>query len=53
MLWAFHEELSIEEGLKIGAATAAACLRDASCTKGVLPLTETLSFAEEYGYYEE
>lgn len=53
MLWAFHEDLSIEEGLAIGVATAAACLRDASCTKGVLPLKETLAFADKYGYYED
>jgi len=53
MLWGFHEKLPIEESMKISVAVAAACLRDASCTKGILPFKQTLAFAKPLGYYEE
>ena len=53
ILWGFHESLSIEESMKISVAVAAACLRDASCTKGILPFEKTLKFANSFDYFEE
>ena len=52
MLLGLHENYDIAKSLELSVATAAACLRDASCTKGVMPLNGTLEFANEFDEFK-
>lgn len=45
-----HDGWPVEECLRAGVSAAAACLRSAHTSDGVLPLAECLAMAEEFGY---
>ena len=50
MLLGVHEGWPVEESLRLGVCTAAACLTDPSTSEGVLPWQECLRLGEQYGY---
>ena len=50
VLLGLHENAPMETALRYGVCTAAASLTEASSSDGVVPLTECLRLAENYGY---
>ncbi|MDA3923904.1 MAG: carbohydrate kinase family protein [Kiritimatiellae bacterium] len=51
-LLGLHDELDIEECLRIASCSAASCLSDSTCTGGIKPLEECYKLEEKYGYQE-
>lgn len=49
-LFGIHEELPMEECLKIAVCAAASNLGDPTCTGGILPLEGCLELGEKYGF---
>lgn len=45
-----HNDLPMQECLRLGVATSAMCLQAASSSEGVRPIGECLDFAERYGF---
>lgn len=50
VLYGVHEGWDMEKCLNLAVSSAAACLRDASCSDSVLPTDEALSLGEKFGY---
>lgn len=50
-LFGIHDELPMEQCLKIAACAAASNLGDPTCTGGIRPLDECLEFGESHGFY--
>jgi len=51
LLWALHEDMSLDEGIRLAATAAGCCMLDASCSKGILPFEETLKVGARWGFY--
>lgn len=45
-----HNNVPMQECLKLGVAASAMCLRSASSSEGVKPISECLDFAEQLGF---
>jgi sugar/nucleoside kinase (ribokinase family) len=50
VLFGLHEGWAMEKALELGACTAAACLRDPTCSGGILPSGECLAFGRRQGF---
>ena len=50
VLLARHHEMSWPQALKLGVCAAAACLRSATASEGILPWQRCLELGEEFGY---
>jgi sugar/nucleoside kinase (ribokinase family) len=50
VLLGLHEEWEVRRCLQTGAALAAACLSDPTCTGGIKSLSASLALARKYGY---
>jgi sugar/nucleoside kinase (ribokinase family) len=50
VLYGIHENFSMKSNLELGVCTAAASLFDESCSKGVLPMNQTLELAKQFGF---
>jgi sugar/nucleoside kinase (ribokinase family) len=50
VLYGLHEEAPIEAALRDGTCAAAACLRGAGTSDGILPLDECLELATKFGF---
>lgn len=45
-----HNDMPMQDCLKLGVATSAMCLQAASSSEGVKSVDECLAFAEKYGF---
>jgi sugar/nucleoside kinase (ribokinase family) len=52
LLFGLHEESDMQQNLRAGVCAAAACLRDATTSRGVLPRADCLALGAEYGQLE-
>jgi len=50
LLLGIHEDFGIKTSLDLGVCAAASCLSSPTCSDGIAPYKECLSFAEKYGY---
>jgi len=50
VLYGIHEDLNMDESLKLGVYMAAACIHDSTCSDGILPINDCLQMAKQYGY---
>ncbi|MFZ5495401.1 MAG: carbohydrate kinase family protein [Verrucomicrobiota bacterium] len=50
VLWGVHEDWSMQQGLLLGAATAAASLLHPTCSEGIRPVAECLLLASSAGF---
>jgi sugar/nucleoside kinase (ribokinase family) len=50
VLYGIHENLSVDESLKLGVSIAAACIHESTCSDGILPINDCLQLAKQYGY---
>lgn len=50
LLLGIHEDFEIKKCLELGVCAAATCLLSPTCSDGILPYEDCLSFAVEYGY---
>ena len=50
VLMGIHEKWPMEDTLKLGVCAAAACLRHATCSGGLMPAGDCLRLGEQYGY---
>lgn len=50
ILYAIHEEWKIPDALRLGVCSAASCLQELSCSKGILSYKECLKLEDTYNY---
>jgi sugar/nucleoside kinase (ribokinase family) len=50
VLYGLHEDAPIEAALRDGTCAAAACLRGAGTSDGIIPLQECLGLADQFGF---
>lgn len=50
VLFAIHEEWPVSDALRLGVCSAAACLQEVSCSKGILPYRECLKLENTFNY---
>jgi sugar/nucleoside kinase (ribokinase family) len=52
MLYGLHEDLGIQERLRLAVCCAAACLQDPTPSKGLRPVKDCLALADQFGFGE-
>ena len=52
VLFGWHEGWNFSESLRVGVCAAASCLRDVTCSGGVLSREESLQFGNQWGFRE-
>lgn len=51
VLTGLHDQLPMQEALRLGVSVAASCLFESTCSASILPMQDALALGDKYGYW--